>query len=115
MHEPARRQGLAAVKTFAVKPEAITSAVFDEVVIAGEAALLALLVLPGRKTLRRAPPFIGNPFRPLRAGDVVSHSAPAQTSRWAIGNERRNFGRLGLRQQQQRARVVLRRRPVSLP
>ena len=50
--------------------------------------------------MRFAPPFIADPFRTLRSGDVVSHSAPAKAPRWAVRNERSDFGRFGLRQQQ---------------
>src|SRR5262249_10018081 len=94
VHEPARRCRFPAVKAFAVEPETMTLAVFDEIVIAGRRSY--------SRRVGRAPPFIGDPFRALRAGDVVSHSAPAEAPRWPLGNERGDFGRLCFRQQQQR-------------
>src|ERR1700746_115753 len=99
MHEPACRCGFAAVKAFAIKPETMAGFVFDEVIVAAKAPSLSLPRLRGRVGWGRAPPFIGDPVRALRAGDVVSHAAPAQTPRRIVGNERGDFGRLGLRQQ----------------
>src|SRR5205823_906575 len=101
-------------KAFAVEPEAMAFAVFDEIVIAGKPPCLSLArngvpAAPARRGAPRgrvgwgiAPPFLGDPFRTLRAGDVVSHPAPAQTPRRAFGDERGDFGRFGFRQKQQR-------------
>ena len=114
MHEPARRRGFAAVKAFTVEPETMAFAVLDEIVIAGKAPFLSLPRLRGRERWGIAPPFLGDPFRTLRAGDVVSHPAPAQTPRRAFGDERGDFGRFGLRQKQQRTRFVVRKRPVAI-
>src|SRR5260370_4788610 len=106
MHEPARRRGFAAVKAFTVEPEAMTFAVLDEIVIAGKAPFLSfprnvVPAAPARRGAPRgkegwgiAPPFLGDPFRTLRAGDVVSHPAPAQTPPRALGDQRGDFGPL---------------------
>src|SRR5205823_551362 len=61
LHEPARRRGFAAVKAFTVEPEAMAFAVFDKVVIAGEAPFLSLPRLRGREGWGIAPPFLGDP------------------------------------------------------
>jgi len=95
MHEPARRRGFAAVKSFAVEPEAAAFAVFDEIVVA---ARRKIAVVPVAK-----PPLGRDPFRTLRAGDIVSQPAPGKTPRRPVGNERRDLGRLGTRQKKKRA------------
>ena len=46
----------------------------------------------------------GDAFRALGAGDLVGHAAPAETPRRTVGDERGDLGRLGMRQEQQRAR-----------
>src|SRR5205807_6960051 len=63
VHEPARRRGFAVVKAFTVEPEVMAFAVFDKVVIAGEAPFLSLPRLRGREGWGIAPPFLGDPFR----------------------------------------------------
>src|ERR1700683_4076281 len=98
MHEPARRGCFALIETFAVKPEAVTAGVLDEVIIARRFNRPVPVGI--------APPFTGDAFGTLGAGDLISHAAPAKTPRWPVGNERHNFGRLGLRQQEKRARVL---------
>src|SRR5260370_20049137 len=108
VHVPTRRRGFAAVKAFTVEPEAMAFAVFDKIVIAGKAPFLSLSRLRGRERWGIAPPFLGDPFRTLRAGDVVSHPAPAQTPRRAFADERGDFGRFALPQQQHRTRFVVR-------
>src|SRR5580704_17613493 len=100
VHEPARRRRLASIKSFAKKPEAMAGGILDEVVIAG----WFRLAMP--------PPFGADAFRPLRAGDVVGHAAPAETPRRTVGNEGGDvIGRFGMGQQQERARFLLRLGP----
>ena len=54
------------------------------------------------------PPFGADAFRPLRAGDVVGHAAPAETPRRTVGDERGDIlDRLGVGQQQKRTRFLL--------
>src|SRR5947207_493630 len=72
VHEPARRRDFAAVKAFAVEPEAMAFAVFDEIVIAGKPPCLSLArngvpAAPARRGAPRgrvgwgiAPPFLGD-------------------------------------------------------
>src|SRR5580700_7742961 len=99
MHEPARRRCLALVKAFAVKPEALTAGVLDEVIIARR--------LDRPMALGIAPPFAGDAFGTLSAGDFMGRAAPAETPRRSVGNERHDFGRFGVRQQQKRPRALL--------
>src|ERR1700728_2459239 len=99
MHEPACRGCFALVETFPVKPEAMSAGVLDEVIIARR--------FDRPVTVGIAPPFAGDAFRSLGAGDLISHAAPAKSPRRTVGNERHNFGRLGLRQQEKRTHVSL--------
>src|SRR5580700_7057322 len=75
VHEPARRRRLAPIESFAEQPEAVAGGIFDEIVVAG------------RLRFTMPPPFGSDAFRPLRAGDVVGHAAPAKTPRRAVGDE----------------------------
>src|SRR5436190_7908179 len=120
MHEPARGGGLASVKAFAIEPEAVAVSVFDEVVVARQGLLRTQILfqihgwipafagMSGRVKRAQAPPFAGDAFGSLSASHFVGHAAPAETPRRAIGNERGDLGRLGARQQQQRACCLLR-------
>src|SRR6202030_1228033 len=97
VHEPARCRRLAPIKAFAEQPEAVAGGILDEIVVARRLGLAV------------PPPFGADAFRPLRAGDVVGHAAPAETPRRAVGNEGGDvLGRFGMGQQQERARFLLR-------
>ena len=69
--------------------------ILDQVIVARRLGLVE----------RRTPPFAADAFRPLAAGDVISHAAPAKTPRRSVGDKSRDFRRLGLRQKQQRTRL----------
>src|SRR5947208_1145517 len=69
VHEPARFVRLAAVEALAEEPEAPPRLVLDDVVIARRLRLLP------------PPPFGCDALRPLRMGDAVRASAPAEASR----------------------------------
>src|ERR1700692_1872582 len=102
VHVPLRLHRLAPVKTFAVKPETMTAEIPDEIIVARRSRL----------AVRRAPPLRADAFGALRAGDVISHAAPAKSPRRPVRHECGAFRRFGLRQQQERARSILgQRRP----
>src|SRR5277367_397570 len=104
MHEPAGRGRLAPIKAFAIEPEAMAHSVFDEVIVARRLWWAVLR--------RLAPPFSADAFRALRARDLVNHPAPAKTSWRTVRDDRHDLlGRLGMGQQQQRPRFLLRFRP----
>ena len=54
----------------------------------------------------RAPPFGADTLRSLRGFDVVAHAAPAKPPRRTVGDKRGDLGRLGARQQKERARLL---------
>src|ERR1700733_6304331 len=98
MHEPACGCCFALVKTLSVKPEAVTTGVLDEVIVARRFNRSVPVVI--------TPPFTGDAFRTLGARNLISHAAPAKTPRRPIGNERHDFSWFGPRQQQKRARFL---------
>src|SRR5215207_11263330 len=99
VHEPARLVHLAPVKALAEEPEAPSRLVLDDVVVARRLRVLL------------APPLGRDPLRPLRMGDAMRPSAPAEPTRRPLRHHGDDIRRLGLRQEKRgpRRRFLFRR------
>src|SRR5262249_1277395 len=96
--EPQRRRtGL--IEPVAIEPEAPPRLVLDPVIVAD----LRLCGLPDP-----APPFGGDPFRPLGMAHAMHGPAPTELERRIVRHEGRDLDRIGPREQPDRALPVLR-------